>query len=83
MNEYILNEIMSLKPDYSTSLINSYLTLSKYVNISLINDENNKLFYSCPIEELLNSNIEIEELIYVRNGNWELDSQKKCLIKKI
>lgn len=83
MNEYILNEVMSLKPDYSTSLINSYLTLSKYVNISLINDENNRLFYSCSVEELLNSNVEIEELIYVRNGNWELDSQKKCLIKKI
>ena len=83
MNEYIFQEVMNLKPDYSTSLINSYMALSKYVNIYLINDENNNLLYSCSIEDLLKSNIEVEELIYVRNGNWELDSQKKCLIKKI
>ena len=83
MNKYFLYEIMKLDSDNSLSLTNSIVLLSKYVDVKLMNSEDNNLYYTCKVDDILKSNIDNEELIEIRNGGWELSNDKECLIKKL
>lgn len=82
MERYLFDEIMKLPCENNVGLLISLNILNKYVKVNLINSENNSLFYEVSINELLLSNISSDELIQVRNANWEKKENNK-LIRKI
>ena len=80
LNEYIIYEIMKLESDYSTSLINGISKLGN-LKIDLLYTKEYNLFYQVKIEDILKSDLEAEDIIYLRNGGWELSEDKKYIVK--
>lgn len=83
LNEYIIYEIMKLESDGSTSLFNSLKMLNEKVKVDLLSDEKYKLYYQAKLSDVLKSDIDADEIIYLRNGGWELSENKEFLIKYI
>lgn len=83
MNRIFLEEIMKLKSNNDFGLFSSLNILKKYVNVDLLMNEKNELYYSVNVNNILLSDISSDELIYIRNSGWELSSDKKFLIKII
>lgn len=83
MNRIFLEEIMKLKSNNDFGLFSSLNILKKYVNVDLLMNEKNELYYSVNVNNILLSDISSDELIDIRNSGWELSSDKKFLIKII
>ena len=83
MNRIFLEEIMILKSNNDFGLFSSLNILKKYVNVDLLMNEKNELYYSVNVNNILLSDISSDELIDIRNSGWELSSDKKFLIKII
>lgn len=83
MNRIFLEEIMKLKSINDFGLFSSLNILKKYVNVDLLMNEKNELYYSVNVNNILLSDISSDELINIRNSGWELSSDKKFLIKII
>lgn len=83
MNRIFLEEIMKLKSSNDFGLFSSLNILKKYVNVDLLMNEKNELYYSVNVNNILLSDISSDELINIRNSGWELSSDKKFLIKII
>jgi hypothetical protein len=80
LNEYIIYEIMKLESDDSTSLMNG-LNKLKDIKVDLLQTEDYKLFYQTSIKDILNTDLDGEDIIYLRNGGWELSEDKKYIVK--
>lgn len=83
MTKYEIYEVMKLPSDDSVSLINSLNILMKNVEVKLLNNSKNELYYKIDINDIILSKLTIDDLIKVRNGNWILTQDKKNIIKKI
>lgn len=83
LNKYILYEIMKVDSDGSTSLFNSLNVLGNKVKVDLLSDEKHTLYYQANISDILKSDLDTDEIIYIRNGGWELSEDKESLIKFI
>lgn len=83
LNEYIIYEIMKLESDGSTSLFNSLKILNENVKVDLLIDEKYKLYYQASLSDILKSDLDADEIIYLRNGGWELSEDKKFFVKYI
>lgn len=58
--------------------------IAKRCPISFLNSKDNKLFYECKVEDVLNSAITEEELSdAITKGWWEISNDSKNLILKI
>lgn len=55
--------------------------LGKHTNPTLLMNEQYNLYYVASLDDILDSKITEAELLEVRQGGWELDIEKKCLIK--
>ena len=80
LNEYIIYEIMKLDSDGSTSLFNS-LRVFGDIKVDLLHDENNVLFYQAKISDILKNKLTTDDMIYLRNGGWELSENKEYIVK--
>lgn len=80
LNEYIIYEIMNLESDGSTSLINGLSKLGN-IKVDLLYTEEYKLYYQAKLEDILKSDLDGEDIIYLRNGGWELSKDKKYIVK--
>lgn len=86
LNIYILREIMNLDElDTSEALsnLNGFALMKKYVNVKLINDNDNNLSYQANVNDILESSISIEELITLRQSGWELSEDEKIVFKHL
>ena len=83
LNQYILYEIMKVDSDNSTSLFNSLRILNNKVKVDLLSNENYSLFYQAKISDILKSDLDTEDIIYLRNGGWELSENKEFIVKYI
>lgn len=81
LNEYIIYEIMKLDSDKSTSLFNSLGLLNSKIKVDLLHDEKYNLYYRANIKDILNSDFDADNIIYIRNGGWELSEDKKYIVK--
>lgn len=83
LNKYILYEIMKIDSDNSTSLFNTLRILNGKVKVDLLSDEKYSLFYQAKISDILKSDLDTEDIIYLRNGGWELSENKNYIVKYI
>lgn len=83
LNKYILYEIMKVDSDGSTSLFNSLRVLNGKVKVDLLSDEKHSLYYQANISDILKSDLDTEDIIYLRNGGWELSENKEFIVKYI
>lgn len=83
LNKYILYEIMKVDSDSSTSLFNSLRVLNGKVKVDLLSDEKHSLYYQANISDILKSDLDTEDIIYLRNGGWELSENKEFIVKYI
>lgn len=83
IRKYLFDEIMKIEPDNSSSLVTTLQTIGEYANVKLDEDEEFNLFYNAKVDDIIDSDITEEELLYVRNGGWEYNNDKKLLIKRI
>ena len=81
MNEYIIYEIMNIESDDSSSLFNVLNLLNSKVNVDLLTNEKNEIFYNVNLSDILKSDLTMEDILYVRNGGWELSNDKKNIVK--
>ena len=80
LNEYIIYEIMKLDSDNSTSLFNS-LRVFGDIKVDLLHDENNVIFYQVKISDIIKNKLTTDDMIYLRNGGWELSENKEYIVK--
>ena len=85
INKYLLKEALSFDPIESESLgnINSFALLQKFVKVNLINDENNVLTYQASINDIIDSDIKLEDLIQLRNSGWGINEEKNVIFKQL
>lgn len=83
LNKYILYEIMKVDSDSSTSLFNSLRVLNGKVKVDLLSDEKHSLYYQANISDILKSDLDTEDIIYLRNGGWGLSENKEFIVKYI
>lgn len=81
LNEYILREIMKVESDNSISLFNTLNLLYNKAKVDLLSDEKHVLFFQTKISDILKSDLETEDIIFLRNGGWELSNDEKSLVK--
>lgn len=85
LNRIILDEIMKLPLDGDD--ISDFAILAIFtrygIKVDLLTNEKNELFYSVKVPEVLLSDIETDDLVNVRNGKWEYNDSKQCIIKKL
>lgn len=83
LNEYVIAEIMKLECDNSLSTSNALaILITKYnINVELLMNEKYVPYYNVLVSDILKSNITAEDLINLRNNNWELSSDNKYIVK--
>lgn len=85
INNYILDEALSLPvtSENEISLFNTLEVAQRFVQVHLNMNEKYEPYYSINVDDLLKSNMAIDDLIKLRYGGWEYNEDKKLLIKKI
>ena len=85
LNRILLDEIMRLTPDGDD--ISDFAILAIFgrfdIKVDLLTNDKNELYYSVRVPEILLSDIDTDDLISIRNGKWEYDDSKQCIIKKL
>ena len=84
-NRYILDEIMKLPPNGDDiGLFSSLAILSRNkIEVDLLTNEANEIYYSVKVPNILLSEIETDDLMGLRNAEWEYSEDKQFIIKKI
>lgn len=81
-NEYLLYEFFKIESDGSTSLFNALNVISRNgITVDLLQDEQHNLYYEMDVKDVLKSDIESDDILYIRNGGWELSENKKKIVK--
>lgn len=85
LNRFILDEIMKLEPNGDDiSCFSSLAIFNRYdLDVDLLTNEHNELFYSVKVPKVLLSEISTDDLINIRNAGWEYSEDKQFIIKKI
>jgi len=84
MERIVFDEIVKIDKVEQISITISLRMISRFCPIELVNDDENRLFYSCKIDELLKSDITEDELIQaVSEGHWEVSEDKNNFILKL
>ena len=83
LNEYLINDLFSLENDNSVSLTNalSVLINDYHINVELLMNDDYEPYYVINVEDVIKSNMAMEDLLYIRNNGWELSSDKKYIVK--
>lgn len=74
-------EIIESKRDNDASFLSSLKILQNYVDADLKFGENDNVYNSASINELIEKGVTEDDLSYVRNANWILDEKKENLIR--
>lgn len=77
----VLDELMKIPSENTTTLFISISILQKYVPLRLINDGDNNIKYVGDVEDLLKSDVTNGELLQIRNGGWEYSEDKKQIVR--
>ncbi len=83
LNEYLIRDLLSLENDNSVSLTNalSVLINDYHINVELLMNDNYEPYYIINVEDVIKSNMAMEDLLYIRNNGWELSSDRKYIVK--
>lgn len=83
LNEYLIRDLLSLENDNSVSLTNalSVLINDYHINVELLMNDNYEPYYVINVEDVIKSNMAMEDLLYIRNNGWELSSDRKYIVK--
>ena len=83
LNEYLINDLFSLENDNSVSLTNalSVLINDYHINVELLMNDDYEPYYVINVEDVIKSNMAMEDLLYIRNNGWELSSDRKYIVK--
>ena len=83
LNEYLIRDLLSLENDNSVSLTNalSVLINDYHINVELLMNDNYEPYYVIKVEDVIKSNMAMEDLLYIRNNGWELSSDRKYIVK--
>ena len=83
LNEYLIRDLLSLENDNSVSLTNalSVLINDYHINVDLLMNDNYEPYYVINVEDVIKSNMAMEDLLYIRNNGWELSSDRKYIVK--
>lgn len=87
MNKYALIEIMNSNDtiDADLSLINELSMFIKndiFVNI-VMDEKTNNYLYKANVNDILQSNLQLEDLLLLKSCGWQYNMQEDCLIRKI
>lgn len=83
LTKYYIEEVMKLDSDGSTSLMNGLARFKHKLNVEMKLDEKTyDTYFSVNIDDIINSGMQVEDIIYLRNGGWEMSEDKKFLIRK-
>ena len=82
LNEYLIRDLLSLENDNSVSLTNalSVLINDYHINVELLMNDNYEPYYVINVEDVIKSNMAMEDLLYIRNNGWELSSDRKYIV---
>lgn len=73
---------ITLPSDNTTRLLEGLTTLRKYYNdVKLLSNDKGRVYYSVPINDLLEKDITEEDIKLLRNGSWVMDDDN--LIKEM
>ena len=83
LNVYLIRDLLSLENDNSVSLTNalSVLINDYHINVELLMNDNYEPYYVINVEDVIKSNMAMEDLLYIRNNGWELSSDRKYIVK--
>lgn len=83
LNEYLIRDLLSLENDNSVSLTNalSVLINDYHINVELLMNDDYEPYYVINVEDVIKSNMAMEDLLYIRNNGWELSSDRKYIVK--
>jgi hypothetical protein len=83
LNEYLIRDLLSLENDNSVSLTNalSVLINDYHINVELLMNDDYEPYYVVNVEDVIKSNMAMEDLLYIRNNGWELSSDRKYIVK--
>lgn len=83
LNEYLIRDLLSLENDNSVSLTNalSVLINDYHINVELLMNDDYEPYYIINVEDVIKSNMAMEDLLYIRNNGWELSSDRKYIVK--
>lgn len=82
VNRYILDELMKIDSDNSTSIFES-LDILRDFKVELISDEKYDIIYRVKLSDILDSSFDNSTLLKLRNGGWSYDDNKEYLIKNM
>lgn len=83
MNKLIFDEIMKLPSDKEGGVMASIGNLSKYADVKLLTNEKNELYYQADVNDILESEMDEEEMIGLRDVGWEYSQDKKSVVYKL
>jgi hypothetical protein len=85
INRFILDEIMKLPPNGDDISLFSTLAIlhRNQINVDLLTNEKNEIYYSVKVPSILLSEIDTDDLMDLRNAKWEYSEDKQFIIKKI
>lgn len=86
INQYILDEAMKLpilNESNNIGLIDTLNLINKYAKVSLKLNDKYEPIYEVNVDEILKSEMEMEDAVKIRYGGFEYSDDKKLLIKKI
>ena len=83
LNEYLIRDLLSLENDNSVSLTNalSVLINDYHIKVELLMNDNYEPYYIVNVEDVIKSNMTMEDLLYIRNNGWELSNNGKNIVK--
>ena len=78
-----IKEIFILPKMEEVGMFTGLHILSSKVNVQLLNDEQYNLYYIASVDDILQSDLGIDELISVYNSGWVLDADNKFIRKTL